>query len=174
MNNMIQELLETSKTVTRQMSILPIEFNLSTLCQEIILNLQPQLTKKNQQLIKDIPQNLPSVYADPELIRQVIVNLLENAIKYTPHNGQITIHVLHKTAQKIQVSIKDNGPGIPEEKRELIFDGHFRLKRDETIDGYGIGLALCRKVINSHYGQIWVDSKPNQGSCFHFTLPVYR
>jgi two-component system clock-associated histidine kinase SasA len=160
--------------VSRQLNIFPIEFDLATLCQEIFLTLQPQLEQKKQKLIKDIPQDLPSVYADPELIRQVIVNLLENAIKYTPKNGQIAVYILHKTTQKIQVNIKDNGPGIPEEKRERIFDGHFRLERDETVDGYGIGLALCRKVINSHYGQIWVDSKLHQGSCFHFTLPVYR
>jgi two-component system clock-associated histidine kinase SasA len=174
MNKMIVELLETSKTVRRELNIMPLELDLSSLCNEIMLNLKPKLEQKNQKLIKDIPQDLPSVYADAELIRQVMVNLLENAIKYTPNNGQITISILHKTAGKIQASISDNGPGIPEEKRELIFSGHFRLQRDETTDGYGIGLALCRKVINSHYGQIWVDNNADQGSSFHFTLPVYR
>ena len=104
----------------------------------------------------------------------MIVNLLENAIKYTPEGGKINFSILHRTAQKIQVSVCDTGPGIPEEKQERIFEGHFRLKRDESKEGYGLGLALCRQIIRVHYGQIWVDSVPQEGSCFHFTLPVYR
>lgn len=174
MNNMITELLEASKTMRDELNVLPTELSLLSLCDEIISFLKPKLEEKKQNLIKDIPQDLPSVYADPELIRQVIVNLLENAIKFTPNNGEITISILHRTSQKIQVSILDTGPGIPNEKKELIFQNHFRLKRDKTTDGYGLGLALCQKVVNSHYGQIWVDSTIDKGSCFHFTLPVFN
>ena len=119
-------------------------------------------------------QDVPAVYADEELIRQVIVNLLDNAVKYTPEGGKVTMSILHRTTQKVQVSICDTGPGIPEEKRERIFEGHFRLQRDQGKEGYGLGLSLCRKIIRVHYGQIWVDSVLGQGSCFHFTLPVYR
>jgi two-component system clock-associated histidine kinase SasA len=122
----------------------------------------------------DIPSDLPLVYADPERVRQVLINLLDNAIKYAPAQGTIAISVLHRTTQKVQVSICDNGPGVPEENHERIFEEHFRLKRDEAQEGYGIGLALCQRIVRAHYGQIWVDSVPNQGSCFHFTLPVYR
>jgi two-component system clock-associated histidine kinase SasA len=125
-------------------------------------------------LIDDIPQDVPFVFADEELIRQVIVNLLDNAIKYTPDGGKITLSILHRTTQKVQVSIADNGPGIPETKQESIFEGHFRLQRDQEKDGYGLGLSLCRKIIRAHYGQIWVNSVPEQGSCFVFTLPVHR
>ena len=123
-------------------------------------------------LFRSIPLNLPSVYGDEELIRQVVVNLLENATKYTPEGGKISFHIIHRTSQKVQVSVSDTGPGIPEEKQERIFEGHFRLQRDEAKEGYGLGLALCRKIIGAHYGQIWVDSVPGQGSSFHFTLPV--
>ena len=103
-----------------------------------------------------------------------IVNLLENAAKYTPEGGQITFSIIHRTSQKVQVTISDTGPGIPEEKQHRIFEGHFRLQRDRNQEGYGLGLALCRKIISAHYGQIWVDSVPDQGSDFNFTLPVYR
>ncbi len=82
--------------------------------------------------------------------------------------------ILHRTTQKIQVSICDSGPGIPEENRDRIFQDRFRLERDESHDGYGIGLSLCKRIIRAHYGQIWVDSSLNQGSCFHFTLPVFH
>jgi two-component system clock-associated histidine kinase SasA len=103
----------------------------------------------------------------------VLINLLDNAIKYTPEGGTIRISCLHRTTQKVQLSICDTGPGIPEENYESIFEERFRLKRDEAKDGYGIGLALCQRIVRAHYGQIWVDSAPNGGSCFHFTLPVY-
>lgn len=121
----------------------------------------------------DIPSDLPSVYADPERIKQVLINLLDNAVKYTPEHGTLQIGILHRTTQKVQVSIGDDGPGIPKENQQSIFEDRFRLKRDETKDGYGIGLGLCKRVVQAHYGQIWVDSSPQQGSCFHFTLPVY-
>ena len=76
--------------------------------------------------------------------------------------------------QKIQISICDTGHGIPEAKKERIFESHVRLQRDEGAEGYGLGLSVCHKIITAHYGQIWVDSVPGQGSCFHFTLPLYR
>jgi two-component system clock-associated histidine kinase SasA len=73
----------------------------------------------------------------------------------------------------MQVTIWDDGPGIPEENRDRIFENHFRLKRDEAKEGYGLGLSLCQKIVRAHYGRIWVDTAP-KGGCFHFTLPIYR
>lgn len=174
MNRMIEDLLQASKSMSAQLQVQPHQLYLQSLCQEILTQFTSRFQEKSQQLKQDIPQDLPAVYADEELIRQVIVNLLENAIKYTPEGGKINFSILHRTAQKIQVSVCDTGPGIPEEKQERIFEGHFRLKRDESKEGYGLGLALCRQIIRVHYGQIWVDSVPQEGSCFHFTLPVYR
>ena len=174
MSKMISDLLQASKNINSQLNLIPSKVNLLTISEEIILNLNAKLAEKNQYIIKEIPQDLPSVYADEKLISQVIINLLENAIKYSPSSSPIILSIIHKTTQKIQVSIIDVGSGIPDSKKERIFDGHFRLKRDQQEDGYGIGLTLCRQVINAHYGQIWVDDNGNQGSCFRFTLPVYN
>ncbi len=174
MNRMIGELLQASKSMSAQLRVQPRQLELHPLCSDIISQFANRLQKKSQLLKKDIPQDLPCVYADEELVRQAIVNLLDNAIKYTPEGGEICISILHRTSQKIQVSICDTGPGIPPEKQERIFEGHFRLQRDEQQEGYGLGLCMCRKIISAHYGQIWVDSSPDRGSCFHFTLPVYR
>ena len=80
---------------------------------------------------------------------------------------------LHRTTQKVQVTIHDTGPGIPADNKEKIFEDSYRLQRDESKDGYGLGLALCQRIIRAHYGQIWVDSEPGNGSWFYFTLPVY-
>jgi two-component system clock-associated histidine kinase SasA len=174
MNRIISDILQASKSMSSQLQVQYNQLYLQSLCQEILTQFVPQFHKKAQILEADIPQDLPSVYADAELIRQVIVNLLENAIKYTPEGGKISLSILHRTSQKIQFSLCDTGPGIPEEQQEKVFEGHFRLQRDEAKEGYGLGLSLCRKIVRAHYGQIWVDSIPNQGSCFYFTLPVYQ
>jgi two-component system clock-associated histidine kinase SasA len=174
MNKMIGDVLQSSKNIDGQLSIIPKKVDLTIISKEIIEDLYPKLREKNQHLIKEIPQDLPFIYADENLIRQVLINLLENAIKYSPYSAPIILSIIHKTSQKIQVSIIDEGSGIPDTEKEHIFKDHFRLKRDEQQDGYGMGLTLCRRVINAHYGQIWVDDNGNQGSCFRFTLPVYN
>ncbi len=171
---MITNLLQTSRTKTAELHIHPRKLDLGTCSREVVEQLQAKFALKAQQVKADIPSDLPCVHADGDRVRQVMVNLLENACKYTPEAGLIQVSILHRTTQKVQVSICDNGPGIPLENRERIFEDEFRLQRDESQEGYGIGLALCRRIIRAHYGQIWVDSSPGQGSCFHFTLPVYR
>jgi two-component system, OmpR family, clock-associated histidine kinase SasA len=174
MNHMIAEILQASQNKSSQFNLQCNALSLKPLCEEVMAGFHDRMNAKSLQSVIDIPQDLPPVYADLELIRQVVVNLVENAVKYTPAGGRIALSILHRTSGKVQVSIEDTGPGIPDEKRDRIFEGHFRLKRDENREGYGLGLALCRKVVCAHYGQIWVDSILGQGSCFNFTLPVYR
>ena len=171
---MITHLLETSRGKSAELQICPKRLDLASLCQDVVANIQGWFKAKSQHLQTDIPPDLPEVHADADRIRQVIMNLLENASKYTPGGGKIQLSVLHRTTQKVQISVCDNGLGIPEEQQVLIFDNQFRLSRDQSQEGYGIGLALCQQLVQAHYGRIWVDSTPNQGSCFHFTLPVYR
>ncbi|WP_443029095.1 histidine kinase [Spirulina sp. CS-785/01] len=173
MNRMITDILQTAKGAS-SLNLKLQNVHLPDLCEDIFQQFTESLTTKALNFEKDVPQDIPPVYADAELIRQVLTNLIENAIKYTPEQGTLSVSVLHRTTQKVQISVSDTGPGIPEEQQEQIFDGHFRLKRDEAKEGYGIGLSLCRQIIQAHYGQIWVDSVPNFGSSFHFTLPVYR
>jgi two-component system clock-associated histidine kinase SasA len=146
---------------------------LQSLCEEVLEQFYKRFQEKSQILEIDLPQDLPPVYADPELIRQAIVNLLDNAAKYTPEGGRISVSVIHRTNQKVQLSICDSGPGIPEEQQDSIFEARVRLERDKAKEGYGLGLSLCRKVIRAHHGHLWVDSVLGEGSCFNFTLPVY-
>jgi len=172
--HMITEVLQASRGTSAELEIRPQRLQPKKLAKEIIGQLKNRLSAKSQQVKTDIPNDLPCVYADPERVRQVLVNLLDNAIKYTPAGGTIQVIISHRTTQKVQFSVCDNGPGIPIEYQKQIFDNQFRLQRDREQEGYGIGLALCQRVIRAHYGQLWVDSAPDQGSCFHFTLPVYR
>lgn len=173
-DRMITDILQVAQGSNTQIQVHPEKIDLRALCMAVLKNLGEQLQYKSLTLETDVPQDLPLVYADPERIRQVMTNLLDNAIKYTPPQGRIKVSILHRTSQKIQVSFCDTGPGIPPEKQEKIFEDRFRLERDRTKEGYGIGLSLCQRIIRAHYGQIWVESPDRQGSCFHFTLPVYR
>ncbi|MEH2337972.1 histidine kinase [Nostoc sp.] len=172
-DRMIADLLQVGRGKDTEFPIIPQKLQLGKLCLNVLEELCDRYTAKCQEVETDIPYDLPYVYADPERIRQVLVNLLDNAIKYTPEGGKISVAGLHRTTQKVQFSIGDTGPGIPVENRDRIFENHFRLQRDEGTEGYGIGLCLCQRIILAHYGQIWVDSVPNNGAWFHFTLPVY-
>jgi two-component system clock-associated histidine kinase SasA len=174
MNTMINNLLEVSQDINYQLNIVPEKVNLVDLCEDIINNLPSTLKEQERSIIQEIPRDLPAVYADAQLIRQVIINLLDNAIKYSPNSSNIILSIIHKTTQKVQVSVIDKGSGIPDELKKRIFEGRFRLQRDSKAEGYGIGLALCQEIINAHYGEIWVDNNGSKGSCFRFTLPVYR
>nr|WP_228039404.1 histidine kinase [Dolichospermum sp. LEGE 00240] len=172
-DRMIADLLQVGRGDDIELPIVPQRLQLGELCLQVLEELSDRYTAKSQTVETDIPQDLPYVYADPERIRQVLVNLLDNAIKYTPVGGIITVAGLHRTTQKVQFSVGDTGPGIPEENRDRIFENLFRLQRDRGTDGYGIGLCLCQRIIRAHYGQIWVDSSPHGGAWFHFTMPVY-
>ena len=172
-DRMITDILQTAVGPSTNLSLQPVSLDLRRFLKEILAELQEQFSAKQLRIKTDLPNDIPQVYADPERIRQVMINLLDNAIKYTPEKGKIQVSLLHRTSQKIQVSICDSGPGISRENHDRIFQDRFRLQRDESRDGYGIGLSLCRRIIRAHYGQIWVDSSIGQGSCFHYTLPVY-
>ncbi len=174
MDKMIGELLHNAQSANARLAVKPKAVDLKILCSEVVSQFDAKLKRKLMNLVMDIPQDIPQVYADEELIRQLIGNLLDNAIKYTPKRGKITLSVLHRTNQKVQVSVSDTGPGIPTEKRERIFEDSFRLQRDRSQEGYGLGLATCYQIVSAHYGQIWVDSSPESGSCFQFTLLVYK
>jgi two-component system, OmpR family, clock-associated histidine kinase SasA len=173
-DRMITDILQAARGSTAELRIQPQPMEIGQLCRRVLDTYPTRFAAQDLQVETDIPFDLPQVYADSERLTQVLVNLLDNAIKYTPRSGRLHISILHRTTQKIQVSICDNGPGIPEENRDRIFEDHFRLQRDEGAEGYGIGLSLCQRIVRAHYGQIWVDSVPDQGSCFHFTLPVFR
>lgn len=173
-DRMITDILQAARSSSAELQIRPQSLSLESVCVEVIESLKRKLKAKRQAVSADLPQDLPLVHADPVQIRRVIVNLMENAIKYTPETGKVDISALHRTSQKVQVSVRDTGPGIPTDKQQRIFEESFRLQRDRDQDGHGFGLALCQRIVRAHYGQIWVDSAPNRGSCFHFTLPVYR
>jgi two-component system, OmpR family, clock-associated histidine kinase SasA len=173
-DKLVNDILQPRATTSNQLDISPQKLNLTELVSDVLTQLKAQFKTKSQVVTTDIPQDIPPVYGDEAKLRQVIVNLLDNAIKYTPERGQIHISALHRTAQTIQVSITDNGLGIPAEQQKSIFKDRHRLDRDLSQSGYGIGLSVCQQIVRAHYGQIWVESTPGKGSVFNFTLLVHQ
>lgn len=115
--------------------------------------------------------DLPPVLADPEMIRRVLINLLENAIKFSPAEGKIELGA-RRRHQQVWFWVKDQGPGIPLSDRERVFEKFTQLGDAQGPRGLGIGLAFCKLAVEGHGGKIWVESEPDTGSCFCFTLPV--
>lgn len=131
-------------------------------------------TRENRITLKQaIEDNLPRVKVDPKRIGQVLSNLLTNAIRYTPENGTIEIGA-KKLNHMVQVWVKDSGQGIPEDKLPLIFKRFYRIdkSRSRSTGGSGLGLAIARQFVKAHGGEISAESKPGQGTCISFTLPV--
>jgi two-component system, NtrC family, sensor histidine kinase KinB len=117
--------------------------------------------------------DLPPVFVDVDMIRRVMINLLENAIKYTPFGGHVEIGA-EADGDFLRIYVLDNGPGIPETDSERIFDKFTRLKNKTGSSGLGVGLAFCKLAVQGHGGKIWVEPAPDQGSKFLFTLPIAK
>ncbi len=169
-NDILQPLANSNHDFSLQLQ----KVDLSELILGVISQVENQYQTKSQIITTDIPQDTPKIYGDEDKLRQVVGNLLDNAIKYTPVGGQIHVSALHRTAQTIQVSIADTGLGIPTANQKHIFQNQYRLDRDLLQAGYGIGLALCQQIVRAHYGQIWVESAPGKGSVFNFTVLVHQ
>ncbi len=169
-----QDLLEVGTTRWEAL-FNPQRLNLGTVAAETILELEKLWVGRQLRLITDIPADLPDVYADGRRMRQVLLNLLENALKYTPDHGEVSLALLHRTSQWVQVSVCDSGPGIPASEQQRIFQDRVRLPQtSQTTSGYGVGLSVCRRIAEVHGGRIWVVSEPGEGACFHVTVPVWQ
>ena len=123
-------------------------------------------------LEKDVPVGLAPVHADRTRIKQVMLNLLSNAIKFT-HSGRVLVHV-RPEGDAVHVSVADTGIGISPGDLQRLFEPFQRLDNPlaQQADGTGLGLAISKKFIELHRGRIWAESRENQGSTFHFTLPL--
>jgi len=129
-----------------------------------------QSNAKKQTVSLSIPSNLPQIHADRDMLERVLINLFQNAIKFTPSKGHIEIGV-ETTDQTIHFWVQDSGSGVDPEYIDRIFDKYTRIHPDERIKGLGLGLAFCRLAVEGHKGRIWVENLPEGGAKFTFTIP---
>lgn len=171
LSKLIAQLFEYSKLEAKQIQAQKEPFFISELAQDIYQKYQILAKKKGVELQLDQPQNLPLVFADLGLVERVIQNLMDNALKFTPSGGKVTI-ALRAMENSVEVRIADTGPGIPETEHSAIFERYRKANSSQqTSAGAGLGLAIARKIMELHDATIRVQSKLNEGTAFMFQLP---
>lgn len=148
--------------------------SVTTLFSDSLEAVRPGAEGHKQTIELSLPNKLPSILADIDMVRRVLINLMENAVKYTPDKGNILVGA-EKIGDFVRFFVQDNGPGIPEADRERVFEKFTRLKNNKKgASGLGVGLAFCKLAVQSHGGKIWVEAAPETGSRFVFTIPTAR
>jgi signal transduction histidine kinase len=139
---------------------------------ETVADLRLPADAKELDVLVSMPEELTPIRGNPRRLRQVINNLVSNAIKYTPPGGHILIQA-SEGEHHINISVKDNGLGIPVADQPYVFDKFYRVDQPETrrIPGTGLGLAIVKSVVEKHGGRVWVESNPGKGSLFTLLLP---
>ena len=177
LRNMITDLLEATRAETGKLAFEPRCASLSQLASEVLETTLATAVAKGVRLTVDAPTDLPFVFADPARIKQILTNLIENAIKFTPAKREITLRsqIDNQDPDFLRIAVADSGCGISPEGTKKIFDRLFQ--ETETIDsnrqGLGLGLYICKELVNLHGGRIWVESDLGKGSTFYFTLPIF-
>lgn len=171
MQRLISSLLDINRLESGQPVIEKKSTNVSSLMDDAIEAILPIASSKNQRIEKKIPSMMPSIIVDEDMIRRVLINLVENASKYSPSKTVIQIGASSE-GKMVILWVDDNGSGVPEESREQIFEKFTRLYNQSVNKGLGLGLAFCRLAVQAHGGKIWVENLPDGGSRFSFTLPV--
>jgi two-component system, NtrC family, sensor histidine kinase KinB len=138
---------------------------------EVIDAVQSNADGKKQVLDIQIEKNLPNMWVDHDMISRVMINLLDNAVKYTPNEGRISLSA-RSTGDTFEFVVQDSGPGIPAEEKDTVFNKFYRLRSVQKKTGFGLGLAFCKLAVEAHGGRIWVEDPAGNGSCFCFSLPL--
>jgi signal transduction histidine kinase len=171
LSQLISNLLKLASLDSEHQTLMLQQYRLDEQIRHVVMALEPQWTKKNIEI--DLDLSNVQMEADKDLLEQVWLNLVTNAIKYTPENGLVKISI-HQKNEEIDVEIKDNGIGIAEEDQKYIFESFYKVDKSRTLKGSGLGLAITKKIVRLHEGAIRVESKKEQGSIFTVTLPIKK
>jgi len=172
LNSRIDELLDLARGEMGMLHLKPEQVDALQLLRELVEEVAPVPANREQSLVSKLPPSLPSVWCDRVRLRQIVLNLLNNAFKFTPEGGKITLGAREDDGNLV-VEVKDTGPGIAEEEQQRLFDPYHRIDSDrERFSGLGLGLALCKTLVELHRGRIWVESRAGRGSTFGFSLPL--
>ncbi len=172
---LINDILDLSKIEAGHVTLEPVTFETDELLADVQATIAPMIEKKSQTLIVEPAENLPPLTADRFRVKQVLLNLLSNANKFTPNEGTITLSCRQADSSTMVFSVTDTGVGIKAEDQQIIFE-KFRQAGDSSakVKGTGLGLNISRRLVEMHGGSIWLESEYGQGAVFSFSLPSTR
>jgi PAS domain S-box-containing protein len=177
LKDMVSDLLDITRVDTHKLTLAHQPTSLVKVTSEVLSTCRTNAAAKNISLRADLAANLPLVWADPARVRQILTNLIDNGVKFTPDSGTISVKAkfFAEDHDFVCVSVSDSGCGISADNREIIFDRLAQVKGSGEVSrsGLGLGLFISRELVSRHGGRIWLDSRPGHGSTFYFTLPVF-
>jgi len=171
LSRLLGNLLELSRVQANRLFLRTEAINVKKVIQDTVEEIKHQ--SLIHQFVIDLPRKLPPVYADQLRLERILYNLLENAVKYSPQGGEIRVSVKPEE-EHLVIGISDQGIGISGADQTRLFEPFQRLEdsRIDRVEGAGLGLLVCRRLVEAHGGRIWVESEPSQGSTFFFTIPL--
>jgi signal transduction histidine kinase len=175
LGKLISDLFELSKLDAREIKPRPEPFSIAELAQDVVMKLKPSAEKKKIDLRVEANGVIPMVYGDIGLIERALTNIIDNAVRYTPSSGRVTVQV-KKADEKAEVEIEDTGPGVEEEELNHLFDRFYRLEksRNRSDGGSGLGLAIAKKVLDIQQIALTVESKVGEGTRFRFLVNRWK
>jgi signal transduction histidine kinase len=173
LGRLVDQLLELSRLESGDVPMVRERVALPPLVARVLSEIEVMRARRDVELTEDLPKDLPAVYADAERVHQVLFNLLDNAVRFTPSGGRVTVRASRRNGS-VDVTVADTGPGIAAEHLSRVFERFYRIDpgRSRNEGGTGIGLAIARSVVEAHGGRIWAESEPGKGSVFTFELPA--
>ena len=170
---LVQDILDVSQLQSGTMKFVPEQTDFRKMVSESIETTQSFADLKDKKINVDVEDKIPELFIDEKRIKQVIMNLVNNAIKFSPDGSIINIRA-KKEDNDILFEVQDFGQGIPNDKQEKIFDTFYQIDSTMTRNagGVGLGLAVSRDIVLAHGGRIWVESETGKGSTFKFELPI--
>jgi len=173
LGRLVDQLLDLSRLESGDVPLLREPVELGPLVAQVISEIEVARADRRVQLVERVPADVPAVLADRERVHQVLFNLLDNAVRFTPTGGHVTVTASRHNGS-VDVAVADTGPGIAAEHLPRLFERFYRVDEARSRDdgGTGIGLAIARSVVEAHGGRIWAESHPGHGSTFTFELPA--
>ncbi|MDH3214168.1 MAG: hybrid sensor histidine kinase/response regulator [Myxococcales bacterium] len=177
LTSMINDLMDAVRAQSGKLRIEPRRVGLTELVGQLLESLAHRAAAQRISLQVEIDDDLPVVFADATRVEQVVTNLFENALKFTPERGSVTVRATRDCDESsfVRISISDTGRGMSEEEAARVFDRLYQADGAPSGSraGLGLGLSICKQLVSQHGGRIWVESRPGAGSTFHFTLPEF-
>jgi len=170
--SLINDILDLSKVEAGRMELELAEFDLPSVVDGALLLMRERASRKGIELARDVDASIPTIRADERKVKQVLLNLLSNALKFTPDGGRVAVRIAARDGM-VAVAVSDTGVGIAKQDQQAVFEEFRQVgSAAKRVEGTGLGLALVRKFVELHGGCVGVESEPGTGSTFTFTIPA--